>query len=209
MKHLDFNILAFSRNNSPRSGPAGWRAVERYLAARRAPATEAAYEACLGAFRAWAGETQVTPLPAAPETLALFLAGLADRGYAVPTLRRYVSAIGAAHIADEFDDPTKAPLIVALIDGIARERGTASEGKAALSLSGSSRIVAALPETRIGVRDRAILLLGFSSALRRGERAVPLGSLAPPVAPPESPWTRREINKLLILFRKIGAGDEI
>ncbi len=28
-----------------------------------------------------------------------------------------------------------------------------------------------MPETRIGVRDRAILLLGFSSALRRGELA--------------------------------------
>ena len=141
MKDWEFNILAFSRNKSPRSG---WRAVERYLAARRAPATEAAYEACLGAFRAWAGENRVAPLPAAPETLALFLAGLADRGYAVPTLRRYVSAIGAAHLKEGFDDPTKAPLIAALIDGIARERGTASEGKAALSPDELSRIVAAL-----------------------------------------------------------------
>ncbi len=116
MKDLEFNILAFSRNKSPRSG---WRAVERYLAAR-------------------CGD---------------------------------VSAIGAAHLKEGFDDPTKAPLIAALIDGIARERGTASEGKAALSPSELSRIVAALPETRIGVRDRAILLLGFSSALRRGELA--------------------------------------
>ncbi len=62
-----------------------------------------------GAFRAWAGENRVTPVPAAPETLALFLAGLADRGYAVPTLRRYLSAIAAAHIAEGLDDPTKAP----------------------------------------------------------------------------------------------------
>ena len=92
MKDLEFNILAFSRNKSPRSG---WRAVERYLAARRAPATEAAYEACLGAFRAWAGENRVTPLPAAPETLALFLAGLADRGYAVPRRGAIVTLVHA------------------------------------------------------------------------------------------------------------------
>ncbi len=123
MKDLDFNILEFQRKKRAPGDPAGWGAVERYLAARRAPATEAAYEACLGAFRAWAGENRVTPLPAAPEALALFLAGLADRGYAVPTLRRYVSAIGAAHLKEGFDDPTKAPLIAALIDGIARERG--------------------------------------------------------------------------------------
>ncbi len=97
--------------------------------------------------------------------------GLADRGYAVPTLRRYVSAIGAAHVSEGLDDPTKAPLIAALIDGIARARGTASEGKAALSPAELSRIVAALPETWLGVRDRAIHLLGFSSALRRGELA--------------------------------------
>ncbi len=57
MKDMEFNILAFSRNKSRRSG---WRAVERYLAARRAPATEAAYEACLGAFKAWAGEARVS-----------------------------------------------------------------------------------------------------------------------------------------------------
>ncbi len=144
MKDLDFNILDFP---GKKRGPEGWRAVERYLAARRAPATEAAYEACLGAFRAWAGENRVTPVPAAPETLALFLAGLADRGYAVPTLRRYLSAIAAAHLMDGLDDPTKVPLIAALIDGIARERGTASEGKAALSPSELSRIVAALLET--------------------------------------------------------------
>ncbi len=110
MKYLDFNILGFPGKKRPRSAPAGWRAVERYLAACRAPATEAAYEACLVAFRAWAGKNRVKPVPAAPETLALLLAALADRGYAVPTLWRYVSAIGAAHVTDGLDDLTKAPL---------------------------------------------------------------------------------------------------
>ncbi len=86
-------------------------------------------------------------------------------------LRRYVSAIGAAHVADGLDDPTKTPLIAALIGGIARERGTASEGKAALTPSDLARIVAALPETRLGLRDRAIILLGFAAALRRSEIA--------------------------------------
>ena len=109
--------------------------------------------------------------PAAPETLALFLAGIADKGYAVTTLRRYVAAIGAAHVADGFDDPTKVPLIAALLDGIARERGIAAEGKAALTPSDLARIVAALPETPLGVRDRAIVLLGFAAALRRSELA--------------------------------------
>ncbi len=50
MKDLEFNILAFPRNKYPRSAHGSWCAVERYLATRRAPATEAAYEACLGAF---------------------------------------------------------------------------------------------------------------------------------------------------------------
>jgi integrase len=112
-----------------------------------------------------------TAFPAAPETLARFLTERADNGYAVSTLRRYVSAIRTAHVADGFDDPTKAPLIAAVIDGIARERGTASEGKAALSLVELSRIIGALPETHLGVRDRAIILLGFAAALRRSELA--------------------------------------
>lgn len=171
MKDLEFKLLAFPRKRPSPADKADWGAVERYLAARRAPATETAYAACIRAFRDWASENRKMAFPATPETLALFLAGIADKGYAVTTLRRYVSAIGAAHVADGLDDPTKTPLIAALLDGIARERGTASEGKAALTPSDLTRIVAALPETRLGGRDRAIILLGFASALRRcGDR---------------------------------------
>ena len=163
MKDFEFKVLDFPLKSAAAVAEEGWGAVERYLAARRAPATETAYEACLGAFRTWAAKTGRGALPAAPETLALFLAGLADRGYAVSTLRHYLSAIGAAHVADGLDNPTKTPLITALIDGIARERGTGTEGKAALSPADLILMVDALPETQLGIRDGAIILLGFSS----------------------------------------------
>ena len=171
MKHRKANVLKFPAKAASSTANAGWGAVERYLAARRAPSTETAYAACLRAFLSWASENHKTALPAAPETLALFLAGLADRGYAVPTLRRYVSAISAVHIAEGLEDPTKAAIIASLIDGISRARGTASKAKAALSPGDLAAIVAALPETRIGARDRAIILLGFAAALRRSELA--------------------------------------
>jgi len=142
-----------------------------HLAARRSPATETAYGACIRTFGTWASKNRKSTFPAAPETFARFLAELADNGYAVATIRRYVSAIGAAHVADGLDDPTKAALISAVFEGIARERGTASVGKAALSLVELARIIDALPETRLGIRDRAIILLGFAAALRRSELA--------------------------------------
>lgn len=150
---------------------AGWAAVERYLGARRAPATKRAYAACFRAFLQWSDTNAVGALPVEPRDLAVFLAELADRGYAVSTLRRYSAAIGEAHASRGLADPGTDPLIRDLLGGVARSKGVLVVPKAALSPRELRGMVLALADTPIGVRDRAILLIGFAAALRRSEIA--------------------------------------
>jgi integrase len=53
--------------------------------------------------------------------------------------------------------------------GIRRTKGTAQQGKDPLLTEDVRAIAAALPEGLLGVRDRALLLLGFAGAFRRSE----------------------------------------
>jgi site-specific recombinase XerD len=55
--------------------------------------------------------------------------------------------------------------------GIKRTLGTAQRGSAPLLTCDIRRIVAATPNNLLGLRDRALVLLGFSGAFRRSELA--------------------------------------
>jgi integrase len=57
------------------------------------------------------------------------------------------------------------------LKGIRRSIGTAQEGKAPLLTSDIRRIVTCCPETLLGLRDRALILVGFAGAFRRSELA--------------------------------------
>ena len=57
------------------------------------------------------------------------------------------------------------------LKGIRRSIGTAQEGKAPLLTSDICRILASCPETLSGLRDRALILVGFAGAFRRSELA--------------------------------------
>jgi integrase len=53
--------------------------------------------------------------------------------------------------------------------GIRRTLGTAQNGKAPALVEDLKRMLDKLPGTRVGLRDRALLLLGFAGAFRRSE----------------------------------------
>src|SRR5205085_10636582 len=65
--------------------------------------------------------------------------------------------------------PTEDGTVRMVTRGIRRAKGTLQIGKAALLTNDVRAMVLALPATPSGVRDRALLLLGFSGAFRRSE----------------------------------------
>jgi site-specific recombinase XerD len=143
--------------------------AQTYAAAEKAEATRAAYRTDVRIFAAWCASHGLTPLPSAPETVAAFLAHEADRGAKPATIARRLAAIRYAHLLANHEPPTTSEAVRAVLRGIRRTHGTAPAQKSAAT---SERIEKMLEHTGsgiIGVRDRALILLGFACALRRAE----------------------------------------
>lgn len=146
--------------------------LERYFGARHAAGTVRAYRSDWGIFAAWCETRSLRPLPGTPETLAAFLASEADAGRAVSTIRRRLAAIRLAHRICAYPSPTASELVAGTLRGIARTLGSAPQPKTpALAEDVRAMIDATDAATRRGLRDRAILGLGFGGAFRRGELA--------------------------------------
>lgn len=136
--------------------------VAFYLGASRASATHRAYAADLVAFRAWGGT-----IPGSPEMVAAYLATSA--ALATSTLRRRLAAITDAHLSAGFPDPTKHVLVRKVLRGICRTHGVVGCGAVPLDIAKLTRIVEQMSDDLAGLRDRALLLVGFFAALRRTE----------------------------------------
>lgn len=142
--------------------------AEDFLRQARAANTRRAYAADWRDFERWCHERQLAACPAAAPTLALYLTALAGT-HKVATLTRRLSAIADAHRTAGVASPTEEPAVRRLMAGIRRSRGTAATAKRPLLVPELQSLLAVLPDNRIGLRDRALLLLGFSGAFRRSE----------------------------------------
>lgn len=139
----------------------------------RAASTRRAYRHDWRHFSTWCDGHGLPALPAAPETVALYLADLAGRPEPdrpkVATLARRLAAIARAHRDAGEDSPVRRTPADVVWRGIRRELGAAPSGKAPLLTADVRRMVECLPDGLAGARDRALLLLGFAGGFRRSE----------------------------------------
>lgn len=152
--------------------------VAGYAAAARAETTRLAYGSDWEHFLRWCVDHGRHPLPATAETVAAYLSAFAA-SLATSTLSRRRTVIRIAHRAAGLDPPTEHPGVREVWSGIRRDHGTAAAAKTALWTADLARLVTILPTTGnrtdpgvlLGVRDRALLLVGVAGALRRSELA--------------------------------------
>lgn len=137
-------------------------AVLELLQASIAENTRRAYRSDLAHFLAWGGA-----IPARPEVIASYLADWAGR-LAVASLARRVASISRAHTTLGVESPTRSDLVRATLKGIRRKYGVAQHQVAPILREDLIAMVTDLSGTK-GIRDRALLLLGFAGAFRRSE----------------------------------------
>lgn len=142
--------------------------LQRFAGSSRAAATARAYAADWRDFLAWCADRQVSSLPATPEAVALYLAERSSE-LKVSTLGRRLSAIVMMHRDQGAILDVKHPTLVRVWRGIRRTYGTAKRGKRPLSVEELRAIVQALPKSTAGIRDRALILVGFAGSFRRSE----------------------------------------
>ena len=159
------------------------RAVEDDLARPDlAASTERAYAHDWADFATFCRRHGLEALPAAPQTLALYLKSLETKksqspaglrngtpGLSVSTLRRRLAAIASKHATEKLETPTDHPLVKKLVRRYSRSRGTAEKKKDALTIDRLPAILLAMPDDLPALRDRALLLLGYAGAFRRSD----------------------------------------
>ncbi len=154
-------------------------AVLDLLQAAKRPNTLAAYRSDLQAFGAWCWAKGYSALPASPETVAAYLA---DKGSSLSprSLQRHCASIAQAHRLKGLESPTQHELVRTCLQGLRAKAATqrpqkqaGRKTKAPALLSEQVRLMLAKisQETGAGLRDTALLLVGYKGALRRSELA--------------------------------------
>lgn len=131
--------------------------------------TRETYKSSWGIFRKWCEAAGRPALPASIETVALFLTHEINRGAKVTTAEHRLSAIVHYHRVNKLPVPL-APELRHLLSGAQREKKEQPDAKDALTVPQLRRIASRLNGCKPkDIRDRALILFGFASSLRRSE----------------------------------------
>ena len=144
-------------------------AAAGFARASKAASTLRAYRTDAADFTAWCQKHGLTPLPASVDTLASYLAELASSGMRASSITRRCAGLRYMHRVASFESPTNNEAIKAVLSGIKRSLGTAVTRKAPATAQAIRAMLNDIPTDLRGLRDRALLLLGFAAALRRSE----------------------------------------
>ena len=156
--------------------------LEDFAAQSQAENTIRAYAADLEDFRHWCGRMDREWMPATPETIGLYLGARAEE-LSLATLERRLAAIASGHKEEGHESPAsvaEGPLRK-IWKGIVREKTRQQDGAPPLMVEDLRSIIEHLPRysssdegptgelTLTALRDRALLLVGWTGALRRSE----------------------------------------
>jgi len=144
--------------------------VRRYATASRVESTLRGYRSDWADFQRSCRLHWLDSLPAAPATVAAYISDCADSGkLKAGSIQRRVSAIAAFHQVHGDISPTASAEVKLTFAGVRRTLGVAQQGKSPVLTADVAAMLAHLPATLLGVRDRALLLIGFAGAFRRSE----------------------------------------
>lgn len=145
----------------------------------RAPRTTEMYQSVYGDWERWCASIDARTLPARVDDVLAFLRSR-EPTHSTSALSARKSAIVAAHrdARADLDEDARGPYKLEADDKlklgwkeILRRKGTRHTPRAPLCAAELARVLKETPNSLAGVMDRAILLVGYSCALRRSEIA--------------------------------------
>ena len=143
-----------------------------FIEAAKAGNTRRAYRSDWRQFESWCRDQGLASLPAAPETVTLYITALAAN-HKPASLQRMLTSITKAHQAAGLLSPASMQhaAVSETMKGLRRIVGTAQPGKEPLLTADLREMLGCLDSGLIGIRDRALLLVGFAGGFRRSELA--------------------------------------
>ena len=131
--------------------------------------TQRAYRADLKHFNTWCESQQINMMPASASTLSAYAAHLADT-HKWASINRRFAAIKKLHELNDLTLPTQDRQFRAVMEGIKRVKGIRQQQAPAFNIKEIKNVLRAIESnTNTSLRNKAILLLGFTGAFRRSE----------------------------------------
>jgi len=139
----------------------------------KAKNTVRAYKSDFSNFILFCQRNGFKSLPSEPKIVSLYLTHLSTNDAKMSTLKRRLVSIGVIHRLKGHYLDTKHPSIIENIMGIKRRKGSIQKGKKPILISSLKEIVNVIDQENIEeikkLRDRSIILIGFSGGFRRNE----------------------------------------
>ena len=143
------------------------------LKSSKANNTVRAYKSDFNDFGLFCAQNGFKSLPSEPKIVSLYLTHLSTRDIKMSTLKRRLVSIGVIHKLKGYYLDTKHPIIIENIMGIKRRKGSFQKGKKPLLINNLKLIINVIDEYNEEdikkLRDRSIILMGFSGGFRRNE----------------------------------------
>src|SRR5210317_12581 len=135
--------------------------------------TVRAYKSDFKDFGLFCAKNGFKSLPTEPKILSLYLTYLTTKNVKMSTLKRRLVSIGVIHKLKGHYLDTKHPSIIENILGIKRRKGSIQNGKKPLLINNLKLIINVIDQEKNEkikkLRDRSIILIGFSGGFRRNE----------------------------------------
>jgi site-specific recombinase XerD len=143
------------------------------LQSSKANNTVRAYKSDFKDFGLFCAKNGFKSLPSEPKIVSLYLTYLSTKDSKMSTLKRRLVSIGVIHRLKGHYLDTKHPSIIENIMGIKRRKGSIQKGKKPLLISYLKQLINVIDQQNKQdikrLRDRSIILIGFSGGFRRNE----------------------------------------
>ena len=139
----------------------------------KADNTVRAYKSDFKDFNIFCVKNGFKALPTEPKIVSLYMTYLSTKNSKISTLKRRLVSIGVIHRLKGLYLDTKHPSIIENILGIKRRKGSIQKGKKPILINNLKQIINIIDEQIKDdikkLRDRSIILIGFSGGFRRNE----------------------------------------
>ena len=143
------------------------------LQSSKASNTVRAYKSDFSDFGLFCAQNGFKSLPSEPKVVSLYLTHLSTKDVKMSTLKRRLVSIGVIHKLKGHYLDTKHPAIIENIMGIKRRKGSFQKAKKPILINSLKKIINAIDQQKKEemkkLRDRSIILIGFSGGFRRNE----------------------------------------
>ena len=143
------------------------------LQSSKANNTVRAYKSDFNDFELFCVQNGFKFLPSDPKIVSLYLTHLSSKDVKMSTLKRRLVSIGVIHKLKGHYLDTKHPSIIENIMGIKRRKGSVQKAKKPILIRSLKLIIDAIDQQNKQeikkLRDRSIILIGFSGGFRRNE----------------------------------------